>query len=142
MGKTLLKRIFLLLPMRFSLSKNEKLKSKKSIEHLFLKGKSVSHFPLKLIYLKAENIEEPIHKIAFIAPKKNFRGAVQRNRIKRLLREAYRLNKHLIFNNIEGKFTFAIIYLGNEMPDYDLIDKKIVGLFKKFLKNEPHENME
>ncbi|MBT8237443.1 MAG: ribonuclease P protein component [Croceitalea sp.] len=128
--------------MAFSILKNEKLKSKKQIERLFVDGKSISNYPLKLIYQKVDSLGENDSKVAFIVPKKNFGGAVHRNRIKRLLREGYRLNKHLIFNNIEGKFTFAIIYIGKDMPNYQMIKENIQGLFNKFIKKTTHEKME
>jgi ribonuclease P protein component len=123
---------FLLLKMDFSFPKNEKLKSKKLIEQLFIEGKSINHFPLKLIYLKTVFDDNSTIKTGVIAPKKNFKKAPDRNRIKRLLREAYRLNKPLLFNNIEGSFAFMILYLGKEMPNYQLVEEKMRGLLKKF----------
>jgi ribonuclease P protein component len=118
--------------MDFSFPKNEKLKSKKLIEQLFIEGKSINHFPLKLIYLKTVFDDNSTIKTGVIAPKKNFKKAPDRNRIKRLLREAYRLNKPLLFNNIEGSFAFMILYLGKEMPNYQLVEEKMRGLLKKF----------
>jgi ribonuclease P protein component len=123
----------------FSFPQKEKLKSKKLIEQLFEKGKSINNFPLKLIYLKTVFEDNSIIKTGVIAPKKSFRKAVHRNRIKRLMREAYRLNKHLVFNNIEGSFAFMILYLGKEMPDYQIVDEKMKGLLKKFYEKNLHE---
>lgn len=125
--------------MDFSFSKKEKLKSKKLIDQLFAEGKQFNHFPLKLIALKTSFDEDVNVKTMVIVPKKRFKSAVKRNRIKRLLREAYRLNKPLVFNNIEGNYAFAILYLGKEMPDFQLIDKKMKGLLEKFIKKIPHE---
>ncbi|MFD2587423.1 ribonuclease P protein component [Croceitalea marina] len=122
-----------------SFSKKEKLKSKKLIEQLFVEGKSINNFPLKLIYLKTDFEDNSHIKTGVIAPKKSFKKAVQRNRIKRLLREAYRLNKHLVFNNIEGDFAFMILYLGKETPTYDFVDTKMKGLLKKFKETVLHE---
>lgn len=124
---------FLLLKMSFSFSHKEKLKSKKLIEQLFKEGKSITSFPLKLIYLNADFNSQVKIKTGVIAPKKSFKNAAQRNRIKRLLREAYRLNKPLVFNNIEGGFAFMILYLGKEMPDHQLVNEKMKDILRKFL---------
>ena len=47
------------------------------------------------------------------------------------MRESYRLNKHLIFNNIEGKFAFLILYLGKELPEYRDVESSLKSIFKK-----------
>ncbi|GMN10006.1 ribonuclease P protein component [Croceitalea sp. MTPC9] len=130
---------FLLLIMAFTFPKNEKLKSRKLIETLFEEGKSITNFPLKLIYLKTDFEDSSKIKAGVIAPKKNFKKAVQRNRIKRLLRESYRLNKPSIFNNIEGNFAFMILYLGREMPTYSAVNEKMLGLLEKFQEKNLHE---
>ena len=114
--------------------KKEKLKSKKLIEKLFKDGKTLSNFPLKLIYLKVDVPVDAKLKTGVAVPKKNFKSAVKRNRIKRLLREAYRLNKHLVFNNSEGNFAFLILYLGKEMPTYPEIEEGMQKILQKFLK--------
>jgi len=114
--------------------KKEKLKSKKLIEKLFKEGKTLSNFPLKLIYLKVDVPVDAKFKTGVAVPKKNFKSAVKRNRIKRLLREAYRLNKHLVFNNSEGNFAFLILYLGKEMPTYPEIEEGMQKILQKFLK--------
>jgi len=119
--------------MKFTFPKNEKLKSKKRIAQLFEEGKSVSKFPLKLIYLKNAHSTPLKIQTAVSVPKRNFKSAVQRNRIKRLLRESYRLNKQLIFNNIEGDFAFLILYLGKETPSFPAIEKQMIAVFEKFL---------
>jgi len=118
--------------MDFSLQKKERLKSKKHIEKLFAEGKHISNFPLRLVYLNTAFADLVSLKVMVIAPKKNFKSAINRNRIKRLLREAYRLNKHYVFNNIEGNYALAILYLGKEMPDYKIVNDKMQGLLKKF----------
>ena len=111
--------------MQQTLSKNERIKSKKLFEQLFEKGSSVSNYPVKLIYLRLDNEQDAQFKIAVVAPKRNFKNAVKRNRIKRLLREVYRLNKNLLFNKIEGNFALVFLYIGKEMPDYQFVETKI-----------------
>lgn len=120
--------------MSFSFSKKERLKSKKQIERLFSEGKSITHYPLKLIYMPAEVEQEVPLKVGVSVPKRNFKKAVERNRIKRLMREAYRLNKHLIFNNIEGNFAFLILYLGKQLPRYREVEEPLADIFRKFVK--------
>ena len=117
--------------MTFKFGKQEKLKSKKLIGQLFTEGKSITVYPLKLFYMPAAEDQESKIKTAVSVPKKNFKRAVQRNRIKRLMRESYRLNKHLIFNNIEGKFAFLILYLGKELPEYMDVEVSLKSIFKK-----------
>ena len=118
----------------FSFPKKEKLKGKKLVEQLFKEGKSLSGFPLRLFYLKIDSPADAKVKAGVAVPKKNFKSAVERNRIKRLLRESYRLNKHLVFNNSEGSFAFLILYLGKEMPDYHKVEKSMQIVLQKFLK--------
>ncbi|WP_420603570.1 ribonuclease P protein component [Flagellimonas sp.] len=124
---------------KLSFPKNEKLKSKTVFEQLFVEGQHIKAFPIKLIYAKADFEDNTNIKVGVVAPKKKFRSAVKRNRIKRLMREAYRLNKHTVFNKIEGNFAFLFLYLGNKMPDYDEVDEAMNKLLTAFLKKESHE---
>ena len=122
--------------MNFTYNKSEKLKSKKTIERLFVEGKVISAYPLRLVYLKTD---EP-HKIGVSVSKRNFKKAVDRIRIKRLLREGYRLNKNELKNNTTTSYAFMILYLSKDMPDFELIQTKTRVLFSKFLqKVEPKE---
>jgi ribonuclease P protein component len=116
----------------FSYPRKEKLKGKKLIEQLFLEGRSVSAYPLKLIYLRSHAFDGSRIRAGVAVPKKRVQKAVKRNRIKRLLREAYRHNKATIFNNTEGNFAFLILYLEKEMPSFNQVDVKMKALFKKF----------
>ena len=125
--------------MELTFPRKERLKSKKLIERLFVEGTSINAYPLKLIYLKAPLSEDVFFQVAAVAPKKNFKAAVQRNRIKRLIREAYRLNKHLIFNNTEAQYALVILYLGKEMPSFAQIEEKTKAVLTKFLKQMPNE---
>ncbi|NQZ43282.1 MAG: ribonuclease P protein component [Flavobacteriaceae bacterium] len=117
--------------MRLTFKTNERLKSKVLFEKLFNEGASITVFPIKLHYLKTDAFSEVPIKVAVSAPKRRFRKAVDRNRIKRLLREAYRLNKPLIFNNIEGNYAFLILYLGRKMPSYDILDDALKEVLEK-----------
>ena len=125
--------------MKLSLSKKERIKSKKLFEQLFSEGKSMTNYPIKLIFVETSFEENVPLKIAVVVPKRNFKSAVKRNRIKRLLREAYRLNKGLVFNKTERQFALVFLYLGKEMPDYRLVEHKLTGVLQKFIKQLPHE---
>ncbi|PWL40520.1 ribonuclease P protein component [Flagellimonas aquimarina] len=129
-------------PKNFVFPKEEKLKSKKLFEQLFTEGKSITTFPVKLLYTNAD-FDDDVHiKVGVVAPKKKFRNAIKRNRVKRLLREGYRLNKHLVFNNIEGNFAFLFLYLGGKMPNYQEVDRAIKQLLETFLKKQSHEKID
>jgi len=125
--------------MELSFSKKEKLKSKKLIERLFVEGKNVSSYPVKLIYLETTLPFDVAIQAGVTVPKKNFKSAVKRNRIKRLLRESYRLNKGLVCNNSAGTFAFLFLYLGKEMPEYVDIDKNLQVVLHKFKKKINNE---
>ncbi|WP_179337474.1 ribonuclease P protein component [Winogradskyella ludwigii] len=124
--------------MNFKYSKKDKLKSKKLIEQLFTEGKAVTAYPLKLVYLKTEFKDGSQLKTGVSVSKRLHKTAVSRNKIKRLLREAYRLNKPLYFNNSSESYTFMILYLSKDGTTFDKLDHRMKLLFKKFLdKNAP-----
>ena len=118
--------------MSFTYSKKDKLKSKKNIEHLFNEGKAITAYPLKLIYLKTEFEDGSIIKTGVSVSKRLHKTAVSRNRIKRLLREAYRLNKPLFFNNSSVSYAFMILYLSKDGTTFDKVNDSMKMLFKKF----------
>ncbi|GGD17536.1 ribonuclease P protein component [Hyunsoonleella pacifica] len=119
--------------MKLTYSKKEKLKSKKLIEQLFAEGESVSAFPLRLVYLGTTFEDNVIAKTGVSVSKRHFKTAVDRNRIKRLLREAYRLNKASFFNNLSTQYAFMILYIGKEKPTYVQVENSMKRLFEKFL---------
>lgn len=114
--------------MRYTYNKDEKLKSQKAIEQLFAEGKSVSAYPLRMVYLD----NQTQLKVGVSVSKRNFKLAVHRNRVKRLLREGYRLNKNLLIDNKLDHYTLMILYISKEMPDFKTIDKKMKALLTKF----------
>lgn len=118
--------------MRQGFNHIEKLKSKKEIESLFSDGSSISQFPIRLIYKKTKFNDPILIKAAVSVSKRNFKKAVHRNRIKRLLREGYRKNKYIVIDNTTHHFTFMFLYTGKEMPAYDLVETKIKALLEKF----------
>ena len=124
--------------MSFKYSQKDKLKSKKLIEALFTNGKAVTAYPLRLVYIKTEFEDGSQLKTGVSVSKRLHKTAVSRNQIKRLLREAYRLNKPLYFNNSSNSYAFMILYLSKDGTTFDKLNKNINTLFKKFLvQNEP-----
>jgi ribonuclease P protein component len=112
--------------------KKGKLKSKKLIEQLFVEGQSVSAYPLRLVYIQSSFNDDTAVKTGVSVSKRNFKKAVDRNRIKRLLRESYRLHKTTYFNNITTQYAFMILYIGNDKPTLNQIETRMNLLFKKF----------
>ena len=113
-------------------SRKEKLKSKKLIEKMFVEGRSITVYPLRLVYLKTVFTDGVNIKTGVSVSKRHFKSAVDRNRIKRLIREAYRLNKPIYFNNFSTQCAFMILYIGNEKPTLKYIETKMNLLFNKF----------
>ena len=115
--------------MDLSFSKKQKLKGQKLIEKLFTEGGSVSAFPLRLIYLQTGKSNQ----VGVSVSKRNFKNAVDRNRIKRLLREAYRHNKKMLIDNNVSGYAFMILYLSKDLPDYKMLNNKTQLLLEKFV---------
>ena len=117
---------------RYFLKKEDKLKSRKAIDELFKKGKNFSNYPLKVIWV-------PGNKIATLqagvgVSSKNFKKAVDRNRIKRLMREAWRLQKNGLHTQLEQNYksmSVFFLYVGKEQPAYELIFEKMGSAIKK-----------
>ena len=129
--------------MNFTYPKTEKLKSKTTIDLLFSKGKSVSKYPLRLVFVESDyGIPEDSNqklKMGVSVSKKYFKQAVDRNYFKRVLRETYRLNKHILIDNLDKKYAFMFFYQTKERLTYQEINTKTIQLFEKFvqqLKNQ------
>jgi ribonuclease P protein component len=123
--------------MNFKYPKTEKLKSKITIGLLFTEGKSVSKYPLRLVYKAGTfgNTEVSGEKIKMgvSVSKKNFKKAVDRNYFKRVLRETYRLNKHLLLDNLDQPYSFMFFYQTKDRLTYEEINTKTIQLFEKFI---------
>lgn len=118
--------------MNFTYPKSEKLKSRKTIDVLFSEGKSVSKYPLRLVYVSLEESDERI-KMGVSVSKKYFKKAVDRNYFKRVLRETYRLNKQLLLENMQKPHAIMFLYQTKDRLSYDEIQTKTVQLFEKFV---------
>ena len=129
--------------MKFTYPKNEKLKSKITIDLLFSKGKSVSKYPLRLVFVESDygipEDSDQMLKMGVSVSKKYFKHAVDRNYFKRVLRETYRLNKHILIDNLDKKYAFMFFYQTKDRLTYEEINTKTIQLFERFvsqLKNE------
>ena len=121
---------------QFSYNKKEKLKSRKQLEQLFTAGKTIVIFPLKIFFQKAEE-QESILRTGVGVSKKIFRKAVARNKIKRLLREAYRTEKPVLLNYLkQNKKPIALffLYIDKNMPEYNLLKQKMQQAIEKLIK--------
>ncbi|GFZ90040.1 ribonuclease P protein component [Aquaticitalea lipolytica] len=126
--------------MKLTFNKTEKLKSQKLIEKLFLEGKSVVSYPLRLVFIETTFDDNVKIKAGVSVSKRHFKNAVDRNRIKRLMREAYRLNKANYFNNITTQYALMILYIGKDGTEFDAVNEKMNQLFEKFLKETSTED--
>ncbi|WP_369048222.1 ribonuclease P protein component [Tenacibaculum sp. UWU-22] len=126
--------------MRYTLGKQERLKSQKIIEKLYLEGKSIKVFPLRMVYLQTSHTSVFPAQVGFSVPKRNFKRAVDRNRIKRLLRESYRKEKYIIYDNIDKPYVFMISYLAKEESEYvdvkSAMSKLLLTFMTKIKKDE------
>ena len=123
---------------KFTLGKEERLKSRKQIENLFDKGKSFVVAPFRVYFIV--NKELPIQKVesglkfGTGVSAKNFKKAVDRNRIKRLTREAWRLQKNEISKKAketQRQLNVFFIYTGRELPDFTTVKDKVAIALKK-----------
>ena len=124
---------------QFTLGKNERLKSRKAIEYLFKEGKRFIHSSFRVHYVVLKNEE---FQFGAGVSTKNFKKAVDRNRVKRLIRESYRQLKlplkTTLADNTKGLHLF-VIYTGKELPDYSSVYFQIEKIIKK-LQKLIHEN--
>jgi ribonuclease P protein component len=127
---------------RYTLGKEERLKSRKLIDLLFKEGKSFSNFPFRIIwkYLPEEN--NNFLQAGFTVSNRNFKKAVDRNRIRRLMKESYRLQKNELQYHLESnskRLGIFLIYVGKEIPTHPLVVEKIATILER-LKKMVHEN--
>jgi ribonuclease P protein component len=123
--------------MNFTYPKTEKLKSKITIDLLFSKGKSVSKYPLRLVFVESdygipEDSDQKL-KMGVSVSKKYFKHAVDRNYFKRVLRETYRLNKHLLVDHLDKPYAMMFFYQTKDRLTYEEINTKTIQLFEKFV---------
>ena len=114
--------------MDFSFNKKEHLCSRSDISFLIEKGKSFVIHPIKVRWVRVD-CQDVYVKCGFSVPKRNFKKAVSRNRIKRLMREAYRLNKNLLYDSLiekNVKMQILFTFIDNSIPEYKHLESKII----------------
>ena len=122
--------------MRQTFRKEERLKSSKVVKQLFSQANGFLVHPFKVNWVIGEEKEKYPAKILIGVSRKNFRKAVERNRLKRLIREAYRKNKYLLYQYLEDRHSscnFSVIYIGKAEEDYSVIEKKIIILLQRLI---------
>lgn len=123
--------------------KEERLCSKKTINILLKQGTSFNIPPFKVIWLKIDELEQikdfknkyPAQVLISVS-KRNFHKAVDRNKIKRLIREAYRKNKTLLYKSLNEKnkkCAFMILYIENDIMPYNEIESKILLVLQRLI---------
>lgn len=118
---------------KFTFSKEERLCSKKEIDAVFKTGAHIFTFPYKIIYTTTDSKQSDLFaKVLISVSKKNFKNAVERNRLKRLFREAYRKNKYILQHQTGNKtLLIAFLYVHSQLLDYQEIEKKIISALNK-----------
>ncbi|MCI1778450.1 MAG: ribonuclease P protein component [Bacteroidales bacterium] len=134
------------MPDKFS--KKERITSRREIEILIKSGKAIVHYPIRSVFLQTaeksnEGAEENV-AILVSVPKRNFKKAVDRNLLKRRIRESYRLNKSILRNedNTMGKRKILILfsYIGKEIKDFGEIETQICNILEKIRENLRESN--
>lgn len=121
---------------RFTFAKNEKLTGETTVNELFLKGESFIAYPVRVVWTY-EMAEAASLKVLMSVPKKKLKHAVDRNRVKRLLREAYRHHKQELSSLILEKglqVKVAFVWIPNEVLEYAKVERKVADALSKMQK--------
>jgi ribonuclease P protein component len=119
-----------------SFTKEERLCSKIHIDKVFETGKTISIPSFKLFWLRSDEQLNYPGQIVISVPKRNFKRAVDRNKLKRRIREAYRLNKHIFYSSAgSNSFYLMLVYTGRSIIEYKEVDLKIKELMSRLVES-------
>lgn len=121
----------------FSFKKAERLKSRKTIKQLFSNGHSYAVYPLRLVWIPTENRAETPVRFALSVAKKRVPKAAHRNVLRRRIRESWRLNKHNLYQKLDGQeqgFAFMILFTGKGDTPFETIEQSMKMIIKRFPK--------
>ncbi len=124
------------MPKLFFFKKYERLTRKKNIDKLFSEGKHLYIYPLHIIYLTINESQSYPARVLFCVSRKKFKKAVKRNLIRRRMKEAYRKNKHILYQHLylhNKKLFIAFIYDSQEIFDYKYLESKIIDSFNDII---------
>ena len=117
--------------MRFTFSKDEKLTSPRLFDAIHKEGMTLKSFPFSVRFIDAPLDRSVQRQIAVVVPKRSIKSAVHRNRIKRQMRELYRLNKHLIKGPAQQQ-AWSLRYLGNRLNEYSFLEDGFLKLIHSY----------
>jgi ribonuclease P protein component len=122
--------------LKQTFSKEERLCSRRLIALLFSKGRTFHLKPFRITWMRQSPVDSSPMQVLMSVPKHNFHKAVHRNLIRRRMREAYRLNKQLVYNSLTGsgyQIVLCITYTAKEIVAYDFIQAKIILLLQRLM---------
>ncbi|GHT16439.1 ribonuclease P protein component [Bacteroidia bacterium] len=114
---------------RYTFKKEERISAQREIDLLFEKGISFISYPLRVVYFQKKTFSGADASVLISVPKKKFKKAVYRNRLKRLIRESYRLNKMPLLNQLQEKdcgLLIAFLFVGKELSGFKEIETAVI----------------
>ncbi|MFK5857625.1 MAG: ribonuclease P protein component [Bacteroidota bacterium] len=130
--------------MRNTFNKIERLNSKLLIGELFRAGASFFSYPFRTTFVMVKSNDGPPVQILISASKRNLKLAVDRNRVKRLIREAYRTNKHIIWDYFSDKpnnqLLVSIVYTAKTIVPYSEIERKLILILHSLIEKNEQNN--
>ena len=115
--------------MRFTFKKEERLYGHAALENVYTNGKHLHNHIIKILYIEVPKNKQPACRVVFSVPKRNFKKAVDRNLIKRRMREVYRNHKHLLYQHLTEKqkhIHIYLIYTSKQIIEFDALKENLV----------------
>ncbi len=116
---------------KFTFSKKERLKSSIQISKLFKSGNSFAKFPIRVLWTIQSIDPLLLPQVCFAVPKKKFANATDRNLLKRRMKEAYRLQKHILTEQSYYGIQALFLFTSSEIVDYKSIEKSMIKILKQ-----------